>query len=76
MGEAMKAKLKFNLDAGILIRGSIRTLLKLIERDFDVEVDSIEDKGLINSIFYVKVTGDEREVIRVWGYINTVKDSF
>jgi len=72
----MKAKLKFNLDAGILIRGSIRTLLKLIERDFDVEVDSIEDKGLINSIFYVKVTGDEREVIRVWGYINTVKDSF
>lgn len=48
---------EFTMDAGLLNRGSAKKTVQVIARRHQVKLAIIEDKGLINSIYYIDVTG-------------------
>jgi hypothetical protein len=60
MGEETRTKMRFPLEVGILLRGQIKATLTKLKRDIEWEDSSVifkieEERGLLNSIFYVEI---------------------
>ena len=54
---------KFEAEAGALTRGGLRRLLGFIKHEFsEVDLSWFEDKGWIESVFYVTFKGEENLV--------------
>lgn len=68
------AKLTFSVEAGLLVRGQIKSFVEGICMQNDIECEVIESKSLLESIYFFKIKGDYDKILRVKNYIEeTVK---
>jgi hypothetical protein len=66
--------LKFPIVAGLLVRGEVRTKLRLLSFANGVELRLEEDKGWLESLFMVRLEGRYRAIHHVYsGIVSMVR---
>ena len=64
---------KFSIDAGVLVRGSVKSEMKIAAFNRDLSIECEEDKGFLNSIYYFKIHGNKENVDDFMEWLNAWK---
>jgi hypothetical protein len=70
------ATLRFQMSAGIILRRQVRSLLYYTSTYHSVQITVDEDKGWLDSMFYVTVSGEESDLKRFQQDIQDRVNSF
>jgi hypothetical protein len=63
---------KFCVEAGLLVRGKVRTTLRMLSFQHGIELKLEEDKGWLESLFMVRLEGRYKDIMAVRSAVSSM----